>query len=616
MAKASVDEGVIVPLNERDPVLEEKVKYYMDITPEGIKNTRKPQRTKLFDGRDEYERNAWEREEIRRVREGHFHMSAKMYFWYNYVKMWDIESGLITPEFRTAQQEWFGAIEEAQSSQKYGLVCVKRRRVGASWIAAADVLHDCITTPLFKVGLTSKTLDDGVELFRKVKFIYDHLPPFLRATSSAGNSQTSMMFGWKEKDVNGSRITKGLQSEIIVKAPTETGWEGAAIRKWVADEAGKYLFKGIYSMSNEIMRVGTKRVGTPILQGTSGDIGKEGRDLKEFWYKHQTYDLKQFFFGGWMGLNSLVDAYGNDLREDAIRWIVYERHKRESLSTKEYNDFIQQYPLTVGEAFTSNDGQGIGNMVKINNQINELDKNPAKERKGYFLQDANGAIKFVPDGRASCIIYEEPEPGIENLYIAGSDPTDHEVTDSTSKDVSSLSMFIFKRQRGATPPKIVFKYTDRPNVPSDYYEQAILALKYFNQCKILIERNRPGMINYFDQVGAKHLLMTEPTAYKTVFQGTWVARPGIHMSKTTKKTLEDCVSEYIQEYCEYIPCKSLLLECQKYGVDNTDEVMAFGIALIAMTNDQTKLKQLSERSKSIPSWSYKYQNGRLVRVNG
>lgn len=615
MKNISLTEGIIIPFNERNPVLEEKVKFYCDLIPKVEKNTRKPIRFVSPDTTDSYELEMIQREEVRRVKEGHFNMSPKMYFWYNYVKMWDVETGLIRPEFRMCQQEWFKQIESAQASKKYGLICVKRRRVGASWLEAADVLHDCMTNPLFKVGMTSKTEDDAVELFKKVKFIYDELPQFLRPTSSAGNTRTSMFFGWKQKDSNGNRITKGLKSEILVKAPTDTSWEGTGIRKWCADEAGKIKnLKAMFSMSNEIMRVGTRRVGTPVIFGTSGDIGKEGKDLKDMWYDSDKYDLNKFFFGGWCGLNGLVDEYGNDLEEDAIRWIVYERFKRESLSSKEYTDFIQQYPLTVKEAFTSNDDQGLGNMVKINNQINKLDENPAITKKGYFLQESGGSVRFIPDNRGTCVIYEEPTAGIENLYVAGCDPTDHEVLDV--KDVSSLSMFIMKKAHGQLPPKIVFEYTDRPQVPSDYYEQAILALKYYHNCKVLIERNRPGMINYFDQVGAKPLLMTEPTSYKTVFQGTWVARPGIHMSKTTKKTLEDCVVEYVEEFCEHIPSKRLLRELQDYGVANTDAVMGWGITLIAMTSDTTKLRQISEKAKNIPSWSYVRTPGGGVRRVG
>lgn len=601
---------IIVPKNEYDPVLEEKVQYYMQLVQPFAKNTKKPQRTVLPDSRDPYELEMFQREEIRRIKEGHFGMSPKYYFWYNYCKM-DSQDGLIRPQFRVCQQEFFKEIEKAQASQEFGLVSVKRRRIGASWMIGADVLHDCITSPFFRVGMNSKTERDSVELFKKVKFLYDNLPEWLKPTTSAGNTRTSMDFSYRVKDSGGNWTKKGTQSYINVVAPVPTAYEGQRLNKLIIDEAGKAeKLRQLWSYSQDCLMDGHIRKGCPIIFGTAGDITAEGKDYKEFWYNASLYKFNQFFMAGYMGI--IVDEYGNDLTEEAIRWIVYERKRREGLSNKEYSDFLQQYPLTVGEAFTSNTEQGLGNLVKINQQLRKLDENPIHAKKGYFLKDTSGAVKFVPDNRGTFRIYEEPRAGVENLYVAGCDPTDHEVEDV--KDVSNLAMYIFKKQEGIERPKIVAEYVDRPNVPSDYYEQAILALQYYNNCKVLIERNRYGMIQFFEQIGFKHLLMTEPTGYKTVFQGTWVSRVGIHMSKTTKKILEDCVVEYVEDNCDLIPSRDLLTDLKEYGARNTDMAMAVGIALIALTNDQTKLKKMAEKNKAIPNWSYKYVNGKLVRV--
>lgn len=1014
---------VIIPMIERDPVLEEKVQYYLQLVQPFTKNTLKPQRVILPDTRDDYELEIFRREEIRRIKEGHFGMSPKYYFFYNYCKM-DTQDGLLRPEFRVCQQEFFKEIEKAQASQEFGLIAVKRRRIGASWMAAADVLHDCVTTPFFKVGMNSKTERDSVELFKKVKFLYDNLPEWLKPTTQAGNTRTSMDFSYRIKDSGGNWTKRGTQSQISVVAPVPTAYEGMRMNKLVVDEcfglgtkvrmgngdiqpienikAGDYVmgingtpslveqitqgvddlykiiptkgepfvcnsqhlltlkFNGIdkildiktedfnkirplkqryfqlfrtgwdypkneypfdpywmglwlgdgdscgasvvawdqeikdylsnYNMNDSDFRVssynqhsnltsyniacknrtkfykyehkngesgrisatdlkskfgigngmryhkslirkekgemirsdnrvfngefnvlepeffykennrqlvdspifrlkqlgvyknkhipecylktskedrlkllagiidsdgykdkrknsyevtfkpkklaeglqelcislgfyasltlkiatmkrkdgtiykcqvyrvgifgntlheipcrvprkqvtkitikergrrdpqksgfkieklgsgdyygirlkddpyfllhdgtvvhncgkigplrqlwsytqdclmdGHKRKGCPILTGTAGDITAEGKDYKEFWYNASIYKFNQFFLAGYMGI--LVDDYGNDLTEEAIRWIVYERKRREGLSNKEYSDFLQQYPLTVGEAFTSNTSQGLGNLVKINSQLRKLDENPIHAKKGYFLKDSNGGVKFIPDNRGTFKIYEDVTPGVENLYVSGIDPTDHAVEDT--RDVSSLSMHILKKQQGIERPKIVAEYVDRPNVPSDYYEQAILALQYYNHCKVLIERNRYGMIQFFEQVGCKYLLMTEPTGYKTVFQGTWVSRIGIHMSKTTKKILEDCVVEYVEDNCDIIPSKELLMDFKEYGARNTDLAMSMGIALIALTNDQTKLRQLTDGKKHIPNWSYKNVGGKVIRI--
>jgi hypothetical protein len=606
------DSVIIIPRNEFDPVLEEKVSYYTQLTPDLPKNTRKFQRTILPDTRDEYELDMYRREEIRRIKEGHAGLTPKAYFFFNHA-MIDTQNGLRRPDFRVCQHEFFKAIQTAQDTPDSGLISVKRRRIGASTMLVSDVLQDCITTPFFHVGMNSKTERDSVELFKKFKLAYDNLPDWLKPASSAGNTRTSMLFGYRTKDINGNWQLKGTRSRVEVVAPVPTAYEGQRLNKLVIDESGKIApLKQLFSYSQDCLMDGYIRKGTPIIFGTAGDIGAEGKDFKEMWYNSKIYKLEKFFLAGYMGI--LVDEFGNDLKEEAIRWIVYERKRREGLSNKEYNDFLQQYPITVGEAFSSNTDQGLGNLVKINTQIRTLDENPVKVKKGYFLKDANGGVKFIPDNRGACRIYEEPEQGVENLYISGNDPTDHEVEDV--KDVSSLAMYIMKRQRGVERPKIVFEYVDRPQVPSDYYEQAILALLYYNNCKILIERNRYGMIAFFENAGYKHLLMTEPTGYKTVFQGTWVARVGINMSKTTKKILEDCCVEYIEDNCDIIPSRELLEEFKNYGVANTDRVIAIGITLIALTNDQTKLKQISEAKKHIPDWSYKNVGGKIIRVRG
>src|SRR5690606_37897987 len=126
------------PLSERTPDLESQVSYWMSITPDTPKNDKKVIRPKDPDVRDQREISLYRREEIRRIKEGHFGMSGKFYFWYNYVKMFDVERGLIRPEYRMAQVEWFDQIDRAQKSKEFGLICVKRRRVGASWMEAAD----------------------------------------------------------------------------------------------------------------------------------------------------------------------------------------------------------------------------------------------------------------------------------------------------------------------------------------------------------------------------------------------------------------------------------------------------------------------------------------------
>ena len=108
-----------------------------------------------------------------------------------------------------------------------------------------------------------------------------------------------------------------------------------------SDEAGKIRnLATLWQYTEDCLMQETRRVGMPILFGTAGDIGAEGRDLEYMWRNSHQYKLKRFFFAGWMGLTS--DEYGNDDKENGIRWIVYERHRREGLRIEELNTFIQK----------------------------------------------------------------------------------------------------------------------------------------------------------------------------------------------------------------------------------------------------------------------------------
>jgi hypothetical protein len=612
MAKDRSDNPVLIPYNKRVPELEAQVQRFLQTTPELPKNVILPERTKMPQFKEEREREAWEREEIRRCLKGHEHMNGKMYFFYNYGHMLAPSKGKIKPEYRVCDNEWFKLLEECEKSNEWGIVCVKRRRVGASWKEAADVLHDAMFKPFYNIGMNSKTERDSVELFKKVKFMYDNLPSFLRASTTAGNTKTMLDFSYKTKDEKGNTIKRGTQSTITVVAPTPTAYEGLMLNKWVCDEAGKVEhLSQLWTYTEPCLMEEHKRVGVPVLFGTSGDIGRDGKGLLEMWKNADVYKLKRFFFAGWMGI--LCDEYGNDLKEEAIRWIIYERDRRKSLSAKQYNDFVQQFPLTVEEAFSQASSGGVGNIVLINNQRMALIENPAKKKRGRFKLKSDFSVDFIPDPTGKCIIYEEPIKGLKGGYISGQDPSDHDSEDTTQ--MSDLAMYILKKPIGLdSNPRIVFEYVDRPQKASDYYMQSLAALLYYNECKTLIERNRYRMISFFDENGFKHLLATTPQGVSKLVGGR-VNTIGIHMNEHVKAYMTDLIDEYIDEYVEEIGSEELLDEFVRFGSENTDRVMAFGIALILLKEDRQKARKV-DKSDQKGSLGFKYVriNGRVVRV--
>lgn len=592
------DKVVLIPLEDRLGELEEKVKYFMTITNDLPYNDVLFERAKLPIFKSEAAKQAYENEELDRCEFGYKGMCGKMYFYFNYVWIKNISGGKIAPEYRVADNEWFKTIEEVQNGTGEGIVCVKRRRVGASWKEAADVIQDSLFTPFYVTGMNSKSIRDSEILFNKVKFVFDNLPAFMRVPVQS-KTKMYMDFSEKIKDENGVEKKVGIQSEIICVPPTESAFEGYMLNKWVCDEAGKQeSLPQMWSYTEDTMMEETRRKGMPILFGTSGDIGRVGRGLKEMWDYHDIYRLRRFFFAGYMGIH--VDKFGNDQREEAIRWIIYERHRRRRLSSKAYSDFLQRYPLTIPEAFAQVSEGGLGDLVKITNQRESLVENPPKSTTGDFIINAKGEVAFKPNLEGKVIVYEHAKKSMNKLYLAGCDPADH---DDAYNEASDLSMYIMRKAHGTDVPRIVCSFTDRPKQLNDYYSQALLMLRYYNDCKVLIERNRYRMISYFTDNNYKHLLHYTPQGLVRLVGGK-VNTIGLNMTKDAKAYLVDVIEEYIDDYHEYIPDIKLLDEFTVFGTKNTDRAMAFGITLILLKEDRIKSGKRNAMDINLPRFKH------------
>lgn len=583
-----------IPKGEYIVELEQRVKEYLAVSQVFPVNTTLYKHIQIPDFKTpEHKKEFWY-EQFKRCRHGYQGMSGKEYFYFNFCYIENLQQGKIRPQYRVVDNEWFKLIEECQKSREWGLVCVKRRRAGASWKEAADVLHDCLFTSHFHVGMNSKTENDSKLLFRKVKFLYNNLPREMRVGYTS-STQMYIDFSYIDPVTNTKR---GLQSDILVTAPTNSAFEGHMLSKWVCDEAGKIPnLLQLWSYTEDCLMQETRRVGTPVIFGTSGDIGKEGAGLRELWVNSDLYKLKRFFFAGWMGLS--VDQYGNDAREEAIRWIVYERKRREKLSPKMYNDFIQKYPLTPEEALSDFTSSGLGDIVKINAQKTQLSLNPPSAARGSFrIVDNN--VTWVPDSRGPVVIYEHPDSSTK--YVAGCDPAD---IDDVTGEPSMLSTFIVSLPTGLHPPRIVMEYTDRPRELNNYYYQTLLALRYYNMAPVLIERQKGGrMISFFQDNQHFDLLVLEPHCGKRLNRPKNY-RIGVHLGPYEKSYMSGLIVEYIDNYYELIPSIALLDELLVFGTKNTDRVIAFGLALMTVKERFRPNKKIDVEQKPwVPKFNY------------
>lgn len=603
MSKVKEEIPGIIPANEFKPELEKLVAYYTAKAKSETNlyftkhHTRNIPPARFKDKREELE---YQIEEIRRIQEGYDGLCGKGYGWINYAQLRDPEKGKIFPTFRAKQEQYFQKIEALRRNPGRGIIGYKRRRFGFSSMLAWDSEHDCSTIPFYQIGMNSKTEASSRGLFKHVKFIHQNLPDWLRVKATASDRRDFMHYAWHEKDVNGNKITKGMQSWINVVAPTDTAHEGEAYGKLYIDEGGKIVnLMNIWATGEDCLRLNTRRVGIPIIMGTVGDIDKDGKGLMELYLNSDAYDLDRFPVMGYHGL--ICDEFGNDMFEEAVRWIVYERERTKSASMKVRQTFHQKYPLEDKDAFNQVRSGGVGDIQKINDQILNLMTNPPLRSLGQMRRKPAGGYDFVPDEvNGKIIIYERPQPRV-NGYSGMCDPVEDDDV-KKSRDTSEIATTIVARPFNTAPAKLVAEFADRPMKLDEYYEQSAMLLEWYG-CKIQIEMNKGGwrMKKYFED-HYPHLLALAPVSGISAKGGVeW--RIGVKMTADRKEQMKGLLEDYIDNWVKFIPSIKLLEQHKVFGDDHADDDVAvsWGWNLILVQSDKTVVKARNEAIANNPT---------------
>jgi len=542
-------------------------------------------------------------------------ISGKYYFYLNYYKILgnDGTSGnrktLIHPWYRTMDHEYFDTIELCKEEGK-GMIVIKARDKGFSYMNSGAVAHEYTFFPFNDVGVAAGLQVTADAFFDKTRKGLNGIHPNFKH-SVLKDTDGIMRSGYKQKNKDGKWEIGGYQSNIICRTMDNPEvFKGERVSLMIFEEAGEFKkLKNAYMSSKACFMDGDIQFGVPIVGGTGGDISKASKDFMDMYYEHEAYNLIPMFipasraYYGYFDINT-----GEEKVKEAESVLLEERETITNSGDRDaYNLHIQNYPLTIQEAFLNT------KTSRFDISLLNAQRSRILSSKDYRSQIQSGNLSWTyneedewevswtphPDGPYK--ILEHPMPEYKNLDIGGIDSYDQ---DSAGASESLGSAIIYRRFLDADTPGdyVVAEYTDRPDKKEDFWEGCLKLAAYYN-CKMLVEYTKIGILDYFKRRNGLRFLKEKPESAHN--PGTKTRnRYGVHMNKQVKSLLEDLIDDYIREHADDIWFLDLIDELANYGLRNTDRAMAFGICLIH--NIDNYRMQASKKEEEVADIGFNY----------
>lgn len=610
---------------------------------------------KLKEGSWEYRQ--WWAEQKKRIINGYkptggTWIPGNYYFYLNFSKIHGLPPGgkrktMISPIYRDQDHEYFDEIWKAKEGG-YGIIVLKARRKGFSFMNANILLHEWTCFPHSENGLGAQKEDYVQDFRKKLLLSYNELHPQLR-NKILHNNEELLMAGYKEKE-DGIWVEKGVKSMIhfrVMEKPN--AFRGTSLNYMVFEEAGEFLkLRRSYQANEECFREGSLQFGTPIIGGTSNQMEVESDDYMEMFYNASDYNLKPLFISAAKVYAGFFDMSTgtSDVKGATVDIERRAEEKKKGNMLENYYAFLQEMPLNPEQAFIRT-GKTPFDLAKINQQISNINTNSnyqiVQRGRLEWQKDDNGKFVFgskpiwvIDDGSYDedhpdkdlfpFEITEHPLEGYRNAHVAAVDPyhiddefeevktSQKKKTDVAEKSKGSMCVyrkFVDTNTVGECP---VAFYTDRPYSKEEFYENCLkLALYYDSQ--ILVEYNDDSFLKYFTTNKMTRLLKERPTSADSPWSKA-TNKYGIHMKTYQKKMLVELIDEYVKKHWEDIYFLKLLNELVDFGTKNTDRVMAFGMALIHDADSYRKVINEKEEDKRPKDFvpHFKSENGYIIPV--
>ena len=554
-------------------------------------------------------------------------ISGKYYFYLNYYRILgnDGTSGnrktLIHPWYRSMDHEYFDTIELCKEEGK-GMIVIKARDKGFSYMNSGAVAHEYTFFPFNDVGVAAGLQVTADAFFDKTRKGLNGIHPNFKH-SVLKDTDGIMRSGYKQKNKDGKWEIGGYQSNIICRTMDNPEvFKGERVSLMVFEEAGEFKkLKNAYMSSKACFMDGDIQFGVPIVGGTGGDISKASKDFMDMYYSADAYNLIPVFIPASKAYYGFFDIKtGKEDEEGARKKLIQDREDiQKSGDNEAYNLHIQNYPLTIEEAFLNTHSARF-DISLLNAQRSRILSSKdyrSQIQSGYLdweLGEIEPIVKWRPHPNGPYKILMHPEPDYKNLDIGGIDSYDQ---DEAGASDSLGSAIIYRRFANTEMPSdyVIAEYTDRPKKKEDFWDGCLKLAVYYN-AKMLVEYTKIGILDYFKRMNALKYLKEKPESAHN--PGTKTRnRYGVHMNKQVKSLMEDLIDDYLRESAEDIWFIDLIDELANYGLQNTDRAMAFGLCLIH--NIDNYRMQASEIEEEVKDLGFKYYkmgyNGVPMQIN-
>jgi len=554
-------------------------------------------------------------------------ISGKYYFYLNYYMILGNDGtlgnrkNLIHPWYRSMDNEYFDTFERCKEENK-GMIVIKARDKGFSYMNSGMVAHEYTFFPFNDVGVAAGLQATADAFFDKTKKGLNGIHPNFKHSVLKDTSDI-MRSGYKQKNRDGKWQVGGYQSTVICRTMDNPEvFKGERLSLMIFEEAGEFKrLKNAYMSSKACFMDGDIQFGVPVIGGTGGDISKSSKDFMDMYYSHTAYNLEPMFIPASKAYYGFFDIEsGVEDEKGAKEKLIQDREViQKSGDNEAYNLHIQNYPLTIEEAFLNTHSARF-DIALLNAQRSRIlssKDNRSQIQSGYLdwqVGNEDPTVTWRPHPSGPYKILAHPEPDFKNLDIGGIDSYDQ---DQAGASDSLGSAIIYRRFANTDMPSdyVVAEYTERPKKKEDFWDGCLKLAVYYNS-KMLVEYTKIGILDYFKRMNALKYLKEKPESAHN--PGTKTRnRYGVHMNKQVKALLEDLIDDHLREHVQDMWFIDLIDELANYGLQNTDRAMAFGLCLIHnIDNYRMKATNKDEEIKDIGLKYYKRShNGTPMQIN-